>query len=74
MNYSVDSDGIATVEWDLPGRSQNVMNDDSIKAWVAAMDKAIADPAVSGILVTSAKKDFIAGGDLEMLLKMQSAG
>jgi 3-hydroxyacyl-CoA dehydrogenase/enoyl-CoA hydratase/3-hydroxybutyryl-CoA epimerase len=74
MNYNVDSDGIATVEWDLPGRSQNVMNDDSIKAWVEAMDKAIADPAVSGILVTSAKKDFIAGGDLEMLLKMQSAG
>ena len=73
MNYSVDADGIATVEWDLPGRSQNVMNDDSIKAWVEAMDKAIADPAVKGIIVTSAKKDFIAGGDLDMLLKMKSA-
>jgi 3-hydroxyacyl-CoA dehydrogenase/enoyl-CoA hydratase/3-hydroxybutyryl-CoA epimerase len=73
MNYSVDADGIATVEWDLPGRSQNVMNGDSTEAWVTAMDKAIADPAIKGIIVTSAKKDFIAGGDLEMLLAMKTA-
>ena len=73
INYQVDADGIATVEWDLPGRSQNVMNGPTVEAWIAAMDKAIADPAVKGIIVTSAKKDFIAGGDLEWLLKMQSA-
>ena len=24
INYNVDSEGIATLEWDLPGRSQNV--------------------------------------------------
>jgi 3-hydroxyacyl-CoA dehydrogenase/enoyl-CoA hydratase/3-hydroxybutyryl-CoA epimerase len=31
-------------------------------------DKAIADDAVKGVVVASAKKDFIAGGDLESLL------
>jgi enoyl-CoA hydratase/carnithine racemase len=31
------------------------------------MQKALADPAVKGIVVASAKKDFIAGGDLAEL-------
>ena len=73
MNYSVDADGIATVEWDLPGRSQNVMNGGSTEAWVTAMDKAISDPASKGIIVTSAKNDCMAGRDVEMLLAMDVA-
>src|SRR5512143_3729069 len=73
IDYGVDADGIAVVEWNLPSRSQNVINPGSMAAWVAAMDRALADPAVRGILVTSAKKDFIAGGDLDVLAAMQSA-
>ena len=34
-------------------------------ARVAAVDKALADPAVKGIVVTSAKKTFFAGGNLK---------
>ena len=74
INYSLDSDGIATLEWDLPGRPQNVLNAQTYGAFYEAMNKAVADPAVKGILVTSAKKDFIAGGDLEMLLAWTGAG
>jgi 3-hydroxyacyl-CoA dehydrogenase/enoyl-CoA hydratase/3-hydroxybutyryl-CoA epimerase len=36
-------------------------------AYADAMQKALADPAVKGIVVASAKKDFIAGGDLAEL-------
>jgi 3-hydroxyacyl-CoA dehydrogenase/enoyl-CoA hydratase/3-hydroxybutyryl-CoA epimerase len=36
-------------------------------AYADAMQKALADPAVKGIVVVSAKKDFIAGGDLAEL-------
>ncbi|HLA33411.1 MAG TPA: 3-hydroxyacyl-CoA dehydrogenase NAD-binding domain-containing protein [Rhodocyclaceae bacterium] len=68
INYSIDAEGIATLEWDLPGRSQNVMNNASMKSFVEHAERALADPAVKGILVASAKKDFIAGGDLEELL------
>jgi len=73
INYTVDNDGIATLEWDLPGRSQNVLNEESMAAFAAAVQKALADPAVKGLLVASAKADFIAGGDLEMLLKATDA-
>ncbi len=73
LNYSVDADGIATLEWDYPGKSQNILNTASLDAYFTACAKAVADPAVKGILVCSAKKDFIAGGDLEMLLKADNA-
>ena len=67
LNYSVDAEGIATVELDYPGKSQNILNTASIGAYAEAMQKALADPAVKGIVVASAKKDFIAGGDLAEL-------
>ena len=67
LNYSVDAEGIATVELDYPGKSQNILNAASIGAYAEAMQKALADPAVKGVVVASAKKDFIAGGDLAEL-------
>ena len=73
INYNVDAEGIATLEWDLPGRSQNVLNEETMAAFAAAAQKALADPAVRGIVVASAKADFIAGGDLDMLLKATDA-
>ena len=69
LNTSMDNDGIATLEWDMPDRAQNVLNDASMSAFAAAFQKALADPAVKGMLIVSAKKDFIAGGDLEMLMQ-----
>ncbi|TRZ69091.1 MAG: 3-hydroxyacyl-CoA dehydrogenase [Rhodocyclaceae bacterium] len=67
INSTIDKDGIATLEWDYPNKSQNILNAGSMGAYAEAMQKALADPAVKGILIASAKKDFIAGGDLEML-------
>ena len=67
LNYTIDSDGIATVEFDYPGKSQNILNATSMGAYADTMQKALADPAVKGIVVASAKKDFIAGGDLAEL-------
>ncbi len=67
-----DADGIVTLTWDMPGRSMNVLSEDSISEYVAAAEKAIADPAVKGVVVTSAKPAFIAGADLSMLQKQTS--
>ena len=67
LNYSTDAEGIATVEFDYPDKSQNILNAKSMGAYADAMQKALADPAVKGIVVASAKKDFIAGGDLAEL-------
>ena len=45
LNYSVDADGIATVEFDYPDKSQNILNAKSMGAYAEAMQKALADPA-----------------------------
>jgi len=73
INYNVDSDGIATLAWDMPGRSMNVLNKDSMPAFAEAVDKVLADPKVKGVIVTSNKSDFIAGADLEYLLELKDA-
>jgi 3-hydroxyacyl-CoA dehydrogenase/enoyl-CoA hydratase/3-hydroxybutyryl-CoA epimerase len=71
INYSIDTDGIATIEWDIPDRAQNVFSEQSFFAWTAAMERALNDASIRGVLITSGKKDFIAGGDLEQLFKLQ---
>ncbi|KMW45605.1 3-hydroxyacyl-CoA dehydrogenase NAD-binding domain-containing protein [Ralstonia insidiosa] len=67
IDITIDTDGIATLSWDQPGRAQNVLNGETCAAFFTAIDKVVADANVKGILITSAKPDFIAGGDLEWL-------
>jgi 3-hydroxyacyl-CoA dehydrogenase/enoyl-CoA hydratase/3-hydroxybutyryl-CoA epimerase len=73
IDYSLDSHGIATLSWDMPGRSQNVLNEESCTALCELVDRVVGDAAVKGVLMTSAKPDFIAGGDLEWLLSARTA-
>ncbi len=71
----IDADGVATITWDLPGRSMNVLDEDGIAELDAAIDATLADDAVKGIVITSAKKDFAGGMDLNVLARMkESAG
>ncbi|MCI4644617.1 MAG: 3-hydroxyacyl-CoA dehydrogenase NAD-binding domain-containing protein [Hyphomonadaceae bacterium] len=67
INTEVRPDGIAVLVWDMPDRSANVLNEASIAAFVEAVNAAVTDPDVKGIILASAKSDFIAGADLEML-------
>jgi len=73
FHYSVDSDGIATLAFDYPGRSMNVLNRDSLRAFYAAVRRAIEDPAAKAILLASDKEDFIAGADLDMVMALTDA-
>ena len=40
INYNVDTDGIATITWDMPGRSMNVLNEASMTAYAGALEEA----------------------------------
>ena len=62
--------GIARITWDMPDRSVNVINNESKAAFALAVDKALEDDSVRGVIIGSAKVDFIAGADLQMLLAM----
>jgi 3-hydroxyacyl-CoA dehydrogenase / enoyl-CoA hydratase / 3-hydroxybutyryl-CoA epimerase len=70
IQLDIDENGIATLTWDMPGRSQNVFNQTSLDDFAAALQQVSADEAVSGLVIASAKKDFIAGADLETLNQM----
>ena len=63
INYELDSDGIVTLTFDMEG-SANVLNTASVTAFGEALNRAIEDDAVKGIVLASAKRDFIVGGDL----------
>ena len=54
----------------MPERSVNVINNESKAAFVMAVDKALEDDGVRGVIIDSAKADFIVGADLQMLLAM----
>ena len=73
IKYDVDSDGIATITWDMADRSMNVLNEASITAYRDALEKALKDEKVKGIVITSGKDSFIAGADLEMLMNTDTS-
>jgi len=68
--YEVEA-SVATITWDMPERTMNVLNQESLSAFESAVDRALADDAVKGVIVESGKKDFIAGADLQMLMVLK---
>lgn len=67
-----DADGVAIITWDVPGKSMNVMSIEGLGELEAAIDDALADEAVKGIVITSGKEGSFAGGmDLNLLAKMK---
>jgi 3-hydroxyacyl-CoA dehydrogenase / enoyl-CoA hydratase / 3-hydroxybutyryl-CoA epimerase len=72
FTMTTDVDGVATIVWDTPGKSMNVM---SLNGWDeldALIDKALADDAVKGVILTSGKPGNFAGGmDLNVIAKMK---
>jgi 3-hydroxyacyl-CoA dehydrogenase/enoyl-CoA hydratase/3-hydroxybutyryl-CoA epimerase len=74
FTYSVDSDGVATILWDTVGRSMNVMSSDGFLVLENMVDRALKDSAVKGLIITSGKKDFAGGMDLNVLADMRKGG
>jgi len=74
FSYAVDADGIATLTWDVPGRSMNVMSQAGFAELDGLIDRALADGTVKGVILTSGKKDFAGGMDLNAIAKMKEDG
>jgi 3-hydroxyacyl-CoA dehydrogenase/enoyl-CoA hydratase/3-hydroxybutyryl-CoA epimerase len=72
IDYQVDADGVAVITWNVEGRPVNVMNRETIAAFGAAVERAIADTAAKGVVIASAKDDFVAGADVDKFLEDQS--
>ena len=71
VRYERDADGIVVLTLDDPASGANTMNDLYRASMGAAVDRLEAESELTGVVVTSAKKTFFAGGDLK---KMMQAG
>jgi 3-hydroxyacyl-CoA dehydrogenase/enoyl-CoA hydratase/3-hydroxybutyryl-CoA epimerase len=72
IRYDVDADGIVTLTLDDPGSHANTMTPDFVRSLTAVVDRLYADrDLITGVVVTSAKQTFFAGGDL---VALQRAG
>ncbi|MFE2673524.1 3-hydroxyacyl-CoA dehydrogenase NAD-binding domain-containing protein [Streptomyces hygroscopicus] len=70
IRWEQDDEGVVTLVLDDPGQSANTMNAAFIDSLDAIADRALAErESIRGIIVTSAKKTFFAGGDLNDLLE-----
>ena len=68
FHYTLGADGVAVITWDCgPEKSMNVGSELGFQELEAAIDQAIADDAVKGVVITSAKPDLAAGMDLNTL-------
>ncbi|SEW25182.1 3-hydroxyacyl-CoA dehydrogenase / enoyl-CoA hydratase / 3-hydroxybutyryl-CoA epimerase [Aliiroseovarius sediminilitoris] len=72
FHYSVDADGVATITWDVPNKSMNVLSYDALRELDAHIDIVLADDTVKGAIITSGKKDFAGGMDLNVIAQMKS--
>mgnify|MGYP003641401259 CR=1 FL=1 len=70
FKYEIDASNIVTVTMDMRG-SVNAINDEFIEAMRSTLNKLQAEENLAGVVITSAKKTFIAGGDLNDLVAAQ---
>ncbi|MGN6781614.1 MAG: 3-hydroxyacyl-CoA dehydrogenase NAD-binding domain-containing protein [Marmoricola sp.] len=65
-----DADGIVVLTLDDPTASANTMNDLYKQSMHAAIDRLYAErDEIAGVVITSAKKTFFAGGNLKNMLQ-----
>jgi 3-hydroxyacyl-CoA dehydrogenase / enoyl-CoA hydratase / 3-hydroxybutyryl-CoA epimerase len=67
--WDKDADGIVTLTMDDPTGSANVMNEHYKESMHKAVERLVAEKdSVTGVVITSAKKTFFAGGDLKAMI------
>ena len=67
ITITTDADGIRTLVMDLPGEAMNTLGPALTDPLEAALRDPMADDAVTGVVLTSGKDTFVAGGDLKQM-------
>ncbi|SDB28338.1 3-hydroxyacyl-CoA dehydrogenase / enoyl-CoA hydratase / 3-hydroxybutyryl-CoA epimerase [Pseudomonas sp. NFACC23-1] len=71
IRYETGQDRIVVLTLDLPGQSANTMNAVYREAMAACVARLQAEKdSIAGVIITSAKRTFFAGGDLNELIKV----
>lgn len=71
IRWEQDDTGVVTLVLDDPGQSANTMNQAFRDSFAAVVDRLEAEKdGIRGVILTSAKKTFFAGGDLRDLIRV----
>ena len=71
IRWDKDSDGIVVLTLDDPTQSTNTMNAAFLRSLRGAVERLVREKeSIKGVVLTSAKKTFFAGGDLRDLIKV----
>jgi 3-hydroxyacyl-CoA dehydrogenase/enoyl-CoA hydratase/3-hydroxybutyryl-CoA epimerase len=71
FNYEKDSDNIVTVTMDMSG-PVNAMNDEYVALMGETIERLEAErESIAGVVLTSAKSSFFAGGDIKSMLSLK---
>ncbi len=74
FQWEKDADGVVVLTMDDPGGSANTMNDTFIESLEKTLDRLEAEKDdIAGVVITSAKKTFFAGADLNMIIQATPA-
>jgi 3-hydroxyacyl-CoA dehydrogenase/enoyl-CoA hydratase/3-hydroxybutyryl-CoA epimerase len=74
IRWEQDADGIVTLTMDDPDQSANTMNDTYQQSMHDTVERLVAEQeSITGVIITSAKKTFFAGGDLKLMSKSGKA-
>lgn len=70
FRWDKDADNVVTLTMDDPGGSANTLNDTFITSLEATLDRLDAEKDdIAGVVLTSAKKTFFAGADLNQIIQ-----
>jgi 3-hydroxyacyl-CoA dehydrogenase/enoyl-CoA hydratase/3-hydroxybutyryl-CoA epimerase len=70
IRWESDAEGVVVLTLDDPSSSANTMNDAYVASMGETIDRLVAEKeSVRGVVVTSAKKTFFAGGNLGSLIQ-----
>ncbi|AKE88268.1 enoyl-CoA hydratase [Rhodococcus aetherivorans] len=71
IGWERDADGIVVLTLDDPNQGANTMNELYKASMKATVDRLVAEKDdITGVVITSAKKTFFAGGDLKNMIKV----
>lgn len=71
IGWEQDSDGIVVLTMDDPNQGANTMNELYKKSMTATVERLEAEKDnITGVVLTSGKKTFFAGGDLKNMMKV----
>ena len=71
IKWDKDADGIVTLTLDDPTGGANVMNEHYKESMHKAVERLVAEKdSIKGVVITSGKKTFFAGGDLKGIIQV----